>query len=63
MTAPTTPSAAASAGGCTPTPVRLPPTLPPEPCCCDGDPIEGLKQLFVDYFQGRGMPWNRLLVI
>ena len=59
MTAPTTPSAAASAGGCTPTPVRLPPTLPPEPCCCDGDPIEGLKQLFVDYFQGRGMAAGR----
>ena len=58
MTAPTDPSTAAAGEG-TPTPVRLPPTLPPEPCCCDGDPIEGLKQLFVDYFQGRGMAAGR----
>jgi hypothetical protein len=48
-----------SATGCTATPVRLPPALPPEPCCCDSDPIEGLRQLFVDYFQGRGMAAGR----
>jgi len=58
MSNPTDPSAAA-AGGCRPTPVRIPPTLPPSPCCCDSDPITGLKQLFVDYFQGRGMSAGR----
>ncbi|UXY14854.1 LodA/GoxA family CTQ-dependent oxidase [Chitiniphilus purpureus] len=41
------------------TPVQLPPVLPPSPCCCDSDPITGLKQLFVDYFQGRGMAAGR----
>lgn len=54
----TDPSAASSASGCA-TPVRLPPVLPPEPCCCGDDPIQGLKQLFVDYFQGRGMAAGR----
>lgn len=53
------PSATSSPGGCAATPVRLPPILPPEPCCCDSDPITGLKQLFVDYFQGRGMAAGR----
>jgi hypothetical protein len=28
------------------------PQLPPPPCDCDTDPVEGLKKLFVDYFQG-----------
>lgn len=33
---------------------------PPEPPCgCDRDPIEGLKQLFVDYFQGAGLAAGR----
>lgn len=45
--------------GCPATAITLPPTLPPEPCCCDTDPIAGLKQLFVDYFQGRGMAAGR----
>ena len=44
---------------CTATPITLPPTLPPSPCCCDSDPIAGLKQLFVDYFQGMGMAAGR----
>lgn len=38
-------------------PVSLPPQLPPA-CCCD-DPAEGLKQLFVNYFQGRSMAAGR----
>ena len=29
------------------------PPRPLPPCGCDHDPIEGLKQLFVDFFQGR----------
>lgn len=58
MSSSSDPSAAASASGCV-TPVQLPPVLPPEPCCCDADPIQGLKQLFVDYFQGRGMAAGR----
>ncbi len=41
------------------TPIQLPPLLPDAPCCCDQDPIAGLKQLFVDYFQGRGMAQGR----
>ncbi|MCU0686667.1 MAG: LodA/GoxA family CTQ-dependent oxidase, partial [Polyangiaceae bacterium] len=41
------------------TPVALPPTLPPSPCGCGDDPIAGLKQLFVDYFQGKGMAAGR----
>lgn len=57
MTSTTDPSAAA--GGDPTTPITLPPTLPPSPCCCDSDPIEGLKQLFVDYFQGAGMAAGR----
>lgn len=55
----THPSSPSSSNPCTETPVRLPPVLPPSPCCCDSDPIEGLKQLFVDYFQGRGMAAGR----
>jgi hypothetical protein len=51
-------SEGSSSSGCG-TPVRLPPELPPEPCCCGEDPIKGLKQLFVDYFQGRGMAAGR----
>ncbi len=35
------------------------PELPPEPCGCDADPIEGLRRLFVDYFQGRGLAAGR----
>jgi hypothetical protein len=52
------PSEPPAASGCA-TPVRLPPILPPAPCCCDSDPIQGLQQLFVDYFQGRGMAAGR----
>ena len=37
----------------------LPPTLPASPCDCDTDPIEGLRRLFVDYFQGLGMAAGR----
>ena len=37
----------------------LPPTLPTSPCDCDTDPIEGLRKLFVDYFQGLGMAAGR----
>ena len=44
---------------CEPTPIRLPPVLPPSPCCCDSDPVAGLKQLFVDSFQGAGMAAGR----
>jgi len=47
------------AAGSNTTPITLPPTLPPSPCGCDSDPIEGLKQLFVDYFQGVGMAAGR----
>lgn len=36
-----------------------PPTLPPFPCRCDEDPIEGIKQLFVDYSQGRAIASGR----
>ena len=54
------PSAKAPARAtCQETPITLPPTLPPSPCCCDSDPITGLKQLFVDYFQGTGMAAGR----
>lgn len=35
------------------------PTLPPEPCGCDRDPITGLRQLFVDFFQGTGIAAGR----
>ncbi len=49
----------ASQASCAETPITLPPTLPPIPCCCDSDPIVGLKQLFVDYFQGSGMASGR----
>lgn len=55
----TDPSTPNAANACQPTPITLPPTLPPSPCCCDSDPIEGLKQLFVDYFQGMGMAAGR----
>lgn len=58
MSSSSDPSAPSPASGCA-TPVRLPPVLPPEPCCCGDDPIQGLKQLFVDYFQGRGMAAGR----
>src|SRR5262245_39280642 len=58
MTTPIGPVARVAAVS-TPTPISLPPVLPPEPCCCDSDPIVGLKQLFVDYFQGRGMAAGR----
>ncbi len=54
---PTKPNDPANAG-CN-TPIELPPVLPPSPCCCDQDPIAGLKQLFVDYFQGLGMAQGR----
>lgn len=37
----------------------LPPKLPASPCDCDRDPIEGLRNLFVDYFQGLGMAAGR----
>ncbi len=53
------PSATTGTGTCQTTPITLPPTLPPSPCCCDSDPIAGLKQLFVDYFQGAGMAAGR----
>lgn len=33
--------------------------LPPPPCRCDSDPIEALRRLFVDYFQGLGMAAGR----
>jgi hypothetical protein len=39
-----------------------PPYAPPKPtppCGCDQDPVEGLKQLFVDYFQGIGLAAGR----
>jgi hypothetical protein len=36
-----------------------PPTLPAAPCDCDTDPVEALKRLFVDYFQGRGIVAGR----
>ena len=52
-------SASRMAADCGQTPVQLPPILPPSPCCCDSDPITGLKQLFVDYFQGLGMAAGR----
>ncbi|MCU0755823.1 MAG: hypothetical protein MUE46_11985, partial [Xanthomonadales bacterium] len=58
MSSSTDPSAVPAASGCA-TPVRLPPVLPSEPCCCSDYPIQGLKQLFVDYFQGRGMAAGR----
>jgi hypothetical protein len=58
MSSPTGSSPSASSG-CANTPITLPPTLPASPCCCDTDPIAGLKQLFVDYFQGRGMAAGR----
>ncbi len=51
--------ATSHAAGCQETPITLPPTLPASPCCCDSDPIAGLKQLFVDYFQGAGMAAGR----
>jgi hypothetical protein len=35
------------------------PTLPAEPCGCDADPVEGLRQLFVDYFQGASIAAGR----
>lgn len=54
---PPAPSAATST--CAGTPITLPPTLPPSPCCCDSDPVAGLQQLFVDYFQGKGMAAGR----
>jgi len=38
---------------------NTPPELPAPPCGCDQDAIEGLKRLFVDYFQGRGMAAGR----
>lgn len=53
------PSATSAAGTFQTTPIALPPKLPPSPCCCDTDPIAGLKQLFVDYFQGVGMAAGR----
>ena len=53
------PSATSAAGTSQTTPIALPPKLPPSPCCCDTDPIAGLKQLFVDYFQGVGMAAGR----
>jgi hypothetical protein len=55
----TDPAAHAAASSCTETPIQLPPQLPPSPCCCESDPVLGLKQLFVDYFQGRGMAAGR----
>lgn len=57
-TGPSAPSSSQPASGQV-TAVRLPPVLPPSPCCCDSDPVAGLKQLFVDYFQGRGMAAGR----
>ena len=36
-----------------------PPALPAKPCGCDADPIAALKQLFVDFFQGRGIVAGR----
>lgn len=36
-----------------------PGTLPPSPCHCDSDPVEGLRQLFVDYAQGRALMAGR----
>lgn len=51
--------ASAKVGSCATTPIELPPLLPPSPCCCDTDPVAGLKQLFVDYYQGRGMAAGR----
>lgn len=35
------------------------PERPVPPCGCESDPIEGLKQLFVDYFQGTGLAAGR----
>lgn len=55
----TDPSASVATIGDPATPVTLPPTLPHSPCGCDTDPIEGLRQLFVDYFQGVGMAAGR----
>src|SRR5262245_49375544 len=31
------------------------PAKPVPPCGCDQDPVEALKQLFVDYFQSLGL--------
>jgi len=45
------PDAAASSG-------NVPPELPKPPCGCE-DPTEGLKRLFVDYFQARGLAAGR----
>ena len=58
MSSSSDPSAASPAFGCD-TPVRLPPVLPPEPCCCNEDPLQGFQQLFVDYLQGSGMGAGR----
>lgn len=33
--------------------------LPPRPCLCDSNPIEGLRQLFVEYFQSAGIAAGR----
>src|SRR4051812_38000891 len=33
--------------------------LPPPPCGCDEDPIDALKMLFVDVFQGAGVAAGR----
>ena len=35
------------------------PRKPVPPCGCDEDPVEGLKQLFVDYAQGRALAQGR----
>lgn len=44
---------------CNKTPIQLAPVLPDSPCCCDQDPVLGLKQLFADYFQGKAMAAGR----
>jgi hypothetical protein len=35
------------------------PLVPTPPCDCDKDPIEGLKKMFVDYFQGVALARGR----
>lgn len=37
----------------------FPPKVPLAPCDCDSDPIEGLKRLFVDFFQGQSIAAGR----
>ncbi len=45
--------------GVAPTNPDAPPQPPAPPCGCDVDPVAALKQMFVDYFQGRSIAAGR----